>query len=354
MTIVLVTTNGALPRDLGLVSMTVAALLGLAFAACGGGGGPPLTDRLVVERDAGIAIVDLSTGEEDLLLPNPEEAFLVDPVISPDRSRIAYVQRLAPFVEPGEEPDLGADLFVAAADGSNPQLLAEHRQRAEELRTPSWLPDGSGLIFSRLRVEQRAGENVFVKTLERIDLATGELTVIVESGFQPTVCSDGQRVVYLNDDNLVMTMWMANIDGSGAQQIAGPDGGFSWFNSPKFSPTCDRVAFGGAPLPEEQTSAEHAPRYVATRGSTAFASSAAAAAAYNGLPEDIWVLDLAAGSFRNIADLDLDLPNLTWSGDGERIFLLAGAGIFVIDSAGGERKVAEGTFHGHIDWLAAE
>lgn len=320
----------------------------VALAACGGGS-PPLSDRLILERDAGLALLDLASGREELLLRNPQEVFLLDPAVSPDGRRLAYASRLAPFVGPEEEADLGADLYVANIDGSGPRLLLEHSAPDEELRSPAWLPDGRSLLFVRQRVEVRRGQPFTVRSIERLDLNTGRTTVVIESGFQPSVCSDGRRIVYVNDDFLVMTLRIANIDGSNQRQIASAEEGFSWFNSPQFSPNCDRIAFGGAELPEQQTFHGPAERFVAARAGRGGATPRRAA--YNGLPEDIWIMDVAAGTFENVADLDLDLPNLTWSGDGERLFALAGAALFFIDPEGGHREIGEGTFHGHIDWI---
>ncbi|MGB2693577.1 MAG: hypothetical protein WBD55_00140 [Dehalococcoidia bacterium] len=339
-------------RRNALVSITCAAVVGaLLLAACGGGGGGgSLTDRLLLERDTGIALLNLATGNEQLLMSNPKEAFFVDPAVSPDGMRIAYANRLAPFVEADEPADLGADLYVAKIDGTSPELLVKHSVANEELRGPAWLPDGKSLLYVRQRIEVRSNQPFLVRSIERLDLTTKQSTEIVASGFQPTVCSDGQRVAYVNDDFLVMTMWTVNIDGSNPQTIGGPDDGFSWLNSPRFSPDCDRLAFGGAEIPEDQTSAQPAPRYAALRSATMSASSATVAA-YNGLPEDIWVLNVGSGEFMNVADLDLDLPNLTWSGDGQRIFVLASGGLFDVDPKGGSKNIGEGTFHGHVEWL---
>ena len=69
----------------------------------------------------------------------------------------------------------------------------------------------------------------------------------------------------------------------------------------------------------------------------------------------MWVINTDSSGLRKIADLDLDLPSLAWAGDGEQLFALAGIGIFLLDPVGGgKRKVGDGTFHGHLDWIAPE
>jgi len=74
----------------------------------------------------------------------------------------------------------------------------------------------------------------------------------------------------------------------------------------------------------------------------------------NGLLEDIWLIDLEKDQARRLADLDLDSPNVTWSGDGRRIFALGDRGLYAIDPGGGSERIGEGMFPGQLDWLAAK
>ena len=72
---------------------------------------------------------------------------------------------------------------------------------------------------------------------------------------------------------------------------------------------------------------------------------------YNGLPAEVWLFDLEANELRGLADLDS--PSLAWSSDGQRLFVFAGTGLFVIDPDGDTRQVAPGTFHGQMAWLGS-
>ncbi len=73
----------------------------------------------------------------------------------------------------------------------------------------------------------------------------------------------------------------------------------------------------------------------------------------NGLPEDIWLIDMQTGDARRLADLDLDQPSVAWSSDSARIFALGDKGLYYIDPAGGEERIGEGMFHGQLDWRSA-
>jgi hypothetical protein len=84
------------------------------------------------------------------------------------------------------------------------------------------------------------------------------------------------------------------------------------------------------------------------------ATSSARADALNGLPEDIWLVDVQTDEATRLADLDLDQPTPAFSGDGERLFVLADRGLYQIYLDGGERLLGDGLYHGSLDWLSAE
>ena len=325
--------------------VAAAAILSVwLLAACGGGGGKAISDHLLVVRQAGIVELALSTGDEHLLLENPEGSLLVEPALSPDRRTIAYVRQLNPIVVPGERAELGFDLFFANRDGSNQHVVAEHQQPNDEIRAPSWFPDGRRLLVNTERLVNAQ----FQTDVEVLDVATGQRTVVAQGALRPAVSHDGQRVVFVRQDaSLVETLWMANADGSDAHVIAGPDDALGGFNSPRFSPDDTQLAFGAAPLLQSNS------------GGNAYVSRAplrllpsASNEANNGLPMNIWIMDVAGGAKRMLAQLELDLPSVAWSSDGARIFALGGNGIYAVDPKGGSRRLGEGTFHGQLDWLS--
>jgi Tol biopolymer transport system component len=290
-----------------------------------------LSDRLVVVRQDGLYEVTLADGNEQLLIANPENGLLLDPAVSPDRAHIAYTDQLTGVVLPGEEPDFGSDIYVSDLDGGNARLAYEHRTRGELARWPVWTPDGDLLVTI-----QAFDARLIVQVL-RVDMETGDVAVLVDGAIAPGISADGATIAYVRvEQDFSQTLWMANADGSGERQIAGPGDGLGAFTSPRFAPDGSVLAFGGAEPPTAGVSLRAMPRA-------------------NGLPADIWVADVATGELRGLADLDLDSPSLAWSGDGQRLFVFAGTGLYVIDpEEGGPRQVAPGTFHGQMDWLAAQ
>jgi len=331
------------------------ALLGILVAvACGGGGDggePPqqLTDRLLLVRDTGIFELSLATNEEQPLLLDPPGALLADPAVSPDGTQIAHVRLLQGVAQPGEQADFGADLYVAGRDGSDARLLYEHQVRGEQARGPRWTPDGM-LLFSVERFET----DHFVTQILALDLASGETTVLVENAVQPAISPDGTQIAYAAiDDQGLQSLWLANAGGGDPRLLLGPDQGLGIILSPRFSPDGTRVAVAGSEV--VPPAARHDdPLYASQTGGTR-PLRRPPAYLYNGFPMDIWLVELATGEPLKLADIDADQPYLAWSADGLRLFMLDATGVYVIDpTTGNGRALAPGTFHGQLDWLAAQ
>ncbi|MCH7945135.1 MAG: PD40 domain-containing protein [Armatimonadetes bacterium] len=191
-------------------------------------------------------------------------------------------------------------------------------------------------------------------SIEVLAVETGERTLLVQDAIRPAVSPDGLRIAFVRqDDELRETLWIASADGSEPVLLAGPDDGLGSVISPRFSPDGRLIAFAGSDLPHAQTSSGEGARYAVS--SAAGGGARPLTLAFNGLPADVWVINTDGSGLRKIADLDLDLPSLAWAGDGERLFALAGIGIFLLDPVGGGgRKVGDGTFHGQLDWIAPE
>jgi Tol biopolymer transport system component len=336
-------------------------LLVLAFfvlvlaAGCGGGsdGGPtpiPLNDRLVVIRDTGIFELALATGDERPLLLDPPGALLADPAVSPDGTQIAHVRLLQPEIQQGVQADFGADLYVAGIDGSNPHLVYEHKVRGEQARGPRWTPDGTHLLFSVERFET----DHFVTQIISLDLASGETAVLVENAVQPAVSPDGSSIGYAAiDDQGLQSLWLANADGSEPRLLFGPDQGQGIILSPRYSPDGTQIAVAASEV--VPVGARHNDPAYASRGGGTEPLRRPPAYLYNGFPMDIWLVDTETGAASKLADIDADQPYVAWSGDSLRLFMIDATGLYAIDPATGNgSRLGQGTFHGQLDWLAAQ
>jgi dipeptidyl aminopeptidase/acylaminoacyl peptidase len=243
---------------------------------------------------------------------------------------------MTPFIEPGETADFGTDLNIANIDGSDPQLLTEHAFRGEFILSPVWVNDDRIIIAS----QRYEGANL-IANLELVDVATGGRTVFLEGATQPTVSPDGTQLAFVRvAADFTQSLWLSRVSGAEAREIAGRDGDFASFQSPRFSPDGTQIAVGAATALDPNAGAS-AP-LVATRH---------AAPLLNGLPMDVYLFAVPDGEATLLANMDLDQPSLSWSGGGESIYVLAASGLYGVSAAdGASERIGEGTFHGQLTW----
>jgi Tol biopolymer transport system component len=302
----------------------------------------------VVTRQYSLSELSLDGNKEHQLIGAAQDTTLVDPAVSPDGTRIAYTTVLTPAVVPGQNTDLGSDIYIANADGSSPVLTVQHGIRSEQIQSPAWLPDGSGLLFTVQRFENRK----IVSTVQKIVLSTGERTDAIQDAYQPTISRDGSHIAFMRlAPDYTQSVWVANAGGSNERLLAGEAQQLVSFQSPRFSPDGKYIYTGGAGVGSSMQTAPSAEMAVASAG----AGGAAPRVARDGLPEDIWRIDVTTGELTRIVQLQLDSPSLSWSADGRRLFVFGNLGLYAIDPANPTaNRIADGDFHGQADWLAAK
>lgn len=333
------------PRRLRYI---LAVLLPVLFASgCLSGGSASRTDRLVFTQNRALVELSLRGHKQQALIPAPADSTLADPAVSPDGKRIAYTLLLTPVVIPGQNTDLGSDLYVANADGSDPQLIVQHAVRSEQVVSPAWLPDGSGLIFTVERFENKQ----IVATVQKIDLATNQRTDVIQNAYQPAMSRDGARIAFMRTQpDYTQSVWIANADGTGERLLAGAAQQLVSFQSPRFSPDGRYIYTGGAGQGALLRARPQDELAVASTG----AGGVAPQVNRDGLPEDIWRIDLSTGELTRIAELQIDSPSLSWAADGT-LFVFGDRGLYQVDPVKQTAKrIGEGEFHGQADWLAAK
>ena len=122
------------------------------------------------------------------------------------------------------------------------------------------------------------------------------------------------------------TLWEANSDGTSSTRLA-PDSGLASFGRPRFSPD-GRYVVVGAATSGTLSRASSAPLMLVSLTSSSSSRAASYAVTTNGLPEDVWLIDMQSGGARRLADLALDSPSSAWSSDGRRIFTLGDRGLY--------------------------
>jgi Tol biopolymer transport system component len=348
----------------------VLALLVAAVAvACGGGSGnsggattpPPASGsgRLVFSRPDAIIELDIATGESrEILREEASNSFLLDPAVSPDGALLAYVSQPPAEIIDGRY-DAGTDLWVANRDGSGARIVYEHSQPNALVRYPRWTRDGD-IVAIIQEIEETEELTRVAYTVQRIDIETGSRTRLLDDAYAITLSPDGSTLAYARPLREGGEAFEAiELGGTGeAAVLVGGEANLLPFNSPEYSPDGASIAFAAAdqrlaPAPPSGRLAiadTEAGVLIASGGDGAEATRRAAV--LDGLPQDIWLVDARGGQPRLLAALQEDLPSLTWSGDGERIYVLGAGGLYEIEVASGAVvRIGEGVFHGQIDWV---
>ncbi|MFL5797783.1 MAG: hypothetical protein ACJ77A_07595 [Actinomycetota bacterium] len=146
------------------------------------------------ELPAGISIVDMDTGRLSPLTANPYPGYMdKEPGYSPDGERIVFV-RDRQLVEAGAPRNLSA-LFVVNVDGTGLRRLTTWELA---VRTPSWSPDGSRILFaSGDLIPPRGGRRAQVFVIGADGSGLRQLTSSATAvAFWPSWSPDGSRIVF--------------------------------------------------------------------------------------------------------------------------------------------------------------
>jgi Tol biopolymer transport system component len=349
-------------RRLALFSILLLAFL---VTACSGGeGGSSTPDAaspsrpsgsggdgyLIITKPEGLVEYALEDGSERVIVEPQEQAFILDPAVSPDGGRIAYVQQPPAQIIDGRY-DAGSDLWVANRDGGDARAVFVHEIPSQLVRFPKWL-DESHILAIVQEPEVRDGIATVIYALQRINIDTGDRETVREDVLDFTVHPDGTRIAFAQlDVSFGETLDAVDLDGADLVTLVGKDQNLAPFNSPRYAPDGSTVAFASAdqtlaPVPPPPPGTPPTGRLVTSRP-----LGRSPGPALDGFPQDIWIVDAGGGPARRAADLKEDVPTLTWSGDGEHIYVLGAAALYDVDlTTGASTAIGPGVFHGQIAW----
>ena len=333
--LLLLTTVGNPSAD---ATVTVGAVEPSAAVAQTGGWLALVRDQDVLVRDP--------NGEERLLVRSPSDALPAYPVWSPDGSRIAYVQKsIAIFAETG----WGDDIYVIDADGANLQMVYEHDRRGARIEGLAWLPDGASLLLGYQATLIEDGRfRGQIERIERLDLATGERSLLVDGAALPSISRDGTRLAFLRQDTSgAGALWVSAPDGSDAVEVlrVGLGTGVPFVFGPRLSPDGRAIVFA-APTPDER-----APEPGSEGGGTGLPlRKLLGAATAHGLPMDLWRVDVPDGVLHRLTFFGEDDPYPAWTPDGTTVMALATGGLYELRADGSAlRRLGPGAFGGQLD-----
>ncbi len=328
-------------------------------------GGTPASGEgsLIISKPEGLVEYNIKRGRETpLITPDTPSTFFLDPAISPDGARIAYIVQPPPAITnicgsatptppPGARAgsgcglyDAGSDVWVANRDGSDPHVVYAHAQPNQLVRFPQWQDDDT-ILFVAQEIAVVNGVTTVSYVLERIPAGSGARTRVIEDVLAFGMSPDRKRLAYARlAPQTGETLNAVDVDGTNEVTLVGIDQNLSPFNVPRYSPDGTKIAFASA----DQTGAR-AP-------SSAYVSAAplgrAPAPVLDGLPEDVWIIDAKGGTPVRVADLKEDLPALAWGPDGQHIYVIGAAGLYDVNvETGAVSRLGSGAFHAQIAWV---
>jgi Tol biopolymer transport system component len=330
------------------------ALVAALAISCGGGGkngesasnggssnaGASRDGSLIITRPDGLYEFTIKSGDSKILVPMQEaNSFVLDPAVSPSAGQIAYVVQPPPQVVEGRY-DAGSDIWIANRDGSNPRMVFQHEEPNQLVRYPHWFDEKT--LFAIIQViDQEDGLTKAVYTLQRINVETGERSVVLQDVLSFDLSPDRSRIVFARlEASTGETLQAVDIDGAGnPTEVVAVSQNLQPFNSPNYSSDGKTIAFASAD--QTQASAPGEP----------MVSARPVAVLPDGLPEDIWTVDADGGSPQIVADIKEDIPALAWGGDGEFIYVIGAQALYEVNlDNGAVSRIGEGSFHGQIAW----
>lgn len=126
----------------------------------------------------------------------------LDPVLSPDRTRIAFSSNRG-------SREGNYDLYVMDADGSNVRRLTTARGSDSH---PAWTPDGGRLVFTSTR---NGVPQIYIMPADSADAEPKPLTKSVGGNQDPVVSPDGRTIAFVSIRDGAPRIYRMALDGSG-------------------------------------------------------------------------------------------------------------------------------------------
>ncbi|MSQ14463.1 MAG: hypothetical protein EXR50_01180 [Dehalococcoidia bacterium] len=309
-----------------------------------------LEHPFVIVRDGDIYLVDAFARETRLTQTAIEKgAYIKDPALSQDGKKIVYAY--TPPVRGSVIGLSGSELWTINLDGSDQRMLSRDSDPGGRFDQPAWSPDGASLYYSYYRPIYSNGKFVDTElSIERLDLSTMARTTIENNAYYPSVSKDGKNIalIRVGTNGVSQSLITKGLNNQTATVLTKEDN-FLAIAEPRISPKGDQIAF--------IASGEYRPTALQNvdkvkKGNTFRLPKLWSVAEANGLPWDVWTINLDGTGLTKITELFEDSPSIDWSSDGRYIAILGIKGLFLADV--NEKKVAsigsKGAFHGNIDW----
>lgn len=345
----------ARPLSRADVALLGVLLAGVLLAACGSGGddtpgpsepeagGPPsgAPDPARALGVPGLSVYSLGGDlqlEQDgalrtlLVAPDLSVSYL-SPRISPDGTQVAYAQ----FTTASGR--VRSEILMSPLSGGEGEIVRQAGEEAGEFFwTPQWSPDGGALVYAHQRNVPDEEGRAFQIDVERVDLASGEVELLVENAQEPALSPEGRLLVFVDDPAIDHKLSLLELETGERTLLLDEGDGLTVFRLPQFSPNGAWIA-------------------VLASGDGPQVSSRPAAAALrnrNGV-QDIWLLRPDGSGLQRLTDVREDQPDFAWSSDSRQILLRGTFGVYLTEVATRTTRtiLVPGEFHGTHDWRGA-
>jgi len=298
------------------------------------------TGRLLFTREGGLWSLRLGEGQPPAqLVPRPRVGLILSGRWSPDGSRLAYNQY---EVVPERNAPVSS-IFIASGDGSDPRPLVVGEEPGTQLQEPTWSNDGRFVYF----LHRRSGLTP-VQRIERVEVASGQRTPVMELYGQFDVSADGRWLAVAHAPSGRAALTLLDLQ-NGATRDLIPVGPFELISAPRFDPTSQTLLFSG--ISWDNLAPSQPQPQGALPGFMGVAPGPSVAQAH-GLPQDLYTIPVAGGTPRRLTSLLLDDPVGAWAPDGSHLALLAGEFLAVTPAAEGTpTPLLTPGGYGSVDWL---
>ncbi len=272
----------------------------------------------------------------------PAQSAPQGPTLRADRSALGF----SLTQQPSKTKGFGSDLFLVNIDGTGLRQVLEHDGDNVFYDSPRFDPTGNLLYFHRRAAVITGGQyKGNDDTIERLDLRTGERTVVIRDAADLDLSPDGRTLVYVHIVNSQGDgLWRAGVDGTSARPLLQGKDTFYYLQTPRFSPKGDSIAFCAAGHNAAAATGRYAVRY--REGPTP-------KGAHLGIPSEIFVAPVDGSALRSVGQTGDDIVP-AWSPDGAQIAYVGTGGFFVLSLADGTIKTSatgQDFFFGDLLWM---
>jgi Tol biopolymer transport system component len=269
-----------------------------------------------------IQILDLGTGEIKTIFAATENAWIYYLTTSSDAQQV--IMSYTPPSQPGVESTTSLYVLPLKAEAL-PQILFTPPTSFDRYTQVEWAPDGQSIYFVSYNHNLQPADQPYPDfQISRMAYPGGQPEKILEHAFWPRVSSDSSKLVYVSLDPVSGTnqLFVANADGSNAQEILLSGLPSPIIDAPIFSPDGQSILFS-APVPPQAYQPNWFDHLMGVQ----------IAKAHN-VPSDWWSVPISGGTVTRLTQIQTIKLFASISPDKKYIASLSGEGIFVMDPDG--------------------